>query len=243
MDKYWENANYSKARFKRPPTLALKMNSVFGLGRNKYSISSSEVQSLETKNEEIVNNAESPEGIDETDAQKIIFLEKELQETQEKYSSDMKNMQDYINLLRKRVTSNQSGTFCNEEEIRKEKEKTLVFYKALKAKERECSEMHIHSSNSSLHKKIQLLLLDKNKLENALHEAEKDMKRLYQEIKYQNEIIASYKDKISSDQVIILTKRCEGLEKNIENEKEASFLLQKENKKSEETIKEQAKKI
>ena len=43
-------------------------------------------------------------------------------------------------------------------------------------------------------------MLDKNRLEESLYETENDMKRLYKEIKYQNEIIASYKEKATETQ-------------------------------------------
>ena len=107
-------------------------------------------------------------------------------------------MQEYINLLRKKINNNQNLTV--DEQVKKEKEKTLIFYKALKAKEKECLECHKSNSINSFKNKIHLLMLDKNRLEESLYETENDMKRLYKEIKYQNEIIASYKEKATETQ-------------------------------------------
>jgi hypothetical protein len=125
-------------------------------------------------------------------------LEKRLKESEEKYELDINNMQEYINLLRKKINNNQNLTV--DEQVKKEKEKTLIFYKALKAKEKECLECHKSNSINSFKNKIHLLMLDKNRLEESLYETENDMKRLYKEIKYQNEIIASYKEKATETQ-------------------------------------------
>ncbi|OMJ77227.1 hypothetical protein SteCoe_23221 [Stentor coeruleus] len=127
----------------------------------------------------------------------IALMEQKLKETKEKYEFDIENMQNYINLLRKKLSNNKSAGRSPDEQLKKEKEKALVFYKALKAKERECSELHKTSSINTFQTKIQLLMLEKEKLETKLFEAENELKKLNKEIKYKNETISSYKAKVS----------------------------------------------
>lgn len=127
----------------------------------------------------------------------VALMEQKLKETKEKYEFDIENMQNYINLLRKKLSNNKSAGMSPDEQLKKEKEKALVFYKALKAKERECSELHKTSSINTFQTKVQLLMLEKEKLETSLFEAEDELKKLHQEIKYKNEAISSYKTQIS----------------------------------------------
>ncbi|OMJ76968.1 hypothetical protein SteCoe_23554 [Stentor coeruleus] len=150
--------------------------------------------------------------------QTISQLEQKLKDTQEKYENDIENMQNYINLLRKKLDSSGNPSSF-EDQLKKEKEKSLAFYKALKAKEKECQDLHNTSTISNFQNKIQLLTLDKNRLETNLNEAEKDMKRLHEEIKCQSEIISNYKEKISQDQSLIWKKKFENLSKDHEQVK------------------------
>lgn len=151
-------------------------------------------------------------------SQTVSHLEQKLKETQEKYENDIENMQNYINLLRKKLDSSANPSPL-EDQLKKEKEKSLAFYKALKAKEKECQDLHNTSTINNFQTKIQLLVLDKNRLETNLNEAEKDMKRLHEEIKCQSEIISNYKEKNSIDQSLIWKKKFENLSKDHEQAK------------------------
>lgn len=194
--------------------------------------------------EMIINNEAQTKPQKETNSVKesyvetISELEKQLSIEKERYNTDMTNMQDYINLLRKKLYNNQKSP-CIDEQVKREKEKALIFYKALRAKEKECLESHNFSSLSNWQTKINILILDKNRLEHSLSEAEKDMKRLYQEIKYQSEIINSYKEKnvekINED----WKAQYEELLSQLESSKSINKELENQNKKLESIVKEQ----
>ena len=195
MDIITAKSSLFSKKLKNSPGKKIRMSSTYSLLKYKNKSPSADINTNETNAEDL---QKEKKGTAKDSDEKILNLEKRLKESEEKYELDINNMQEYINLLRKKINNNQNLTV--DEQVKKEKEKTLIFYKALKAKEKECLECHKSNSINSFKNKIHLLMLDKNRLEESLYETENDMKRLYKEIKYQNEIIASYKEKTTETQ-------------------------------------------
>ena len=195
MDIITAKSSLFSKKLKNSPCKKIRMSSTYSLLKYKNKSPSADINTNETNAEDL---QKEKKGTAKDSDEKILNLEKRLKESEEKYELDINNMQEYINLLRKKINNNQNLTV--DEQVKKEKEKTLIFYKALKAKEKECLECHKSNSINSFKNKIHLLMLDKNRLEESLYETENDMKRLYKEIKYQNEIIASYKEKATETQ-------------------------------------------
>ena len=195
MDIITAKSSLFSKKLKNSPGKKIRMSSTYSLLKYKNKSPSADINTNETNAEDL---QKEKKGTAKDSDEKILNLEKRLKESEEKYELDINNMQEYINLLRKKINNNQNLTV--DEQVKKEKEKTLIFYKALKAKEKECLECHKSNSINSFKNKIHLLMLDKNRLEESLYETENDMKRLYKEIKYQNEIIASYKEKATETQ-------------------------------------------
>lgn len=146
---------------------------------------------------------------------RIDELENKLREAEEKYKIDTENMQNYINLLRKKLQSGKNS-------LKKEKSQGyLSTNKSRDTENRDSASFQIFSA------KIQMLSLDKNRLELALLDAEKDMKRLYQEIKYQSEIIACYKEKNLGAEAEGMKKKIFELEMQADEREKAQDELKK----------------
>lgn len=158
-------------------------------------------------------------------------LEKKLREVEEKYKVDTENMQNYINLLRKKLQSDKNS-------LKKEKSQGyLSTNKSRDADSRDSASFQIFST------KIQMLSLDKNRLELALLDAEKDMKRLYQEIKYQSEIIACYKEKGSGVEAEGMKQKIFELEMQADEREKRQEELRKGKERAEGRVKEQEQEI
>ena len=109
-------------------------------------------------------------------------LEIKLHNLEKKYLIDTENLQNYVNLLRSKLKSNRSS-------------QDLSF-----------------KPEKSVYNKLQGLASEKNRLEQSLNEAQQDMKRLYQEIKVQSQVISEYKEKFSNNHLEDLEKSCKVLE-------------------------------
>lgn len=197
--------------------------------------SSVEIVQPFTVNEESIKDNQEPTFAYDSKLQRIEELEKKLRETEEKHKVDTENMQSYINLLRKKVQS--SKTIANGS---LKKDRSLGHLSTSKSKEletRDSASLQIFST------KIQMLSLDKNKLELALLDAEKDMKRLYEEIKYQSEIIANYKEKNSSQVIEEIKGRTLELERKVDEERKKGDKIRKANEEIEERARKQEQEI
>ena len=189
-----------------------------------------------TANEESsIKDHQEPTFSHDSKIQRIEELEKKLRETEEKHKVDTENMQSYINLLRKKV---QSGKGIGRDSLKKDR--SLGYLSANKPKEPENRDS---ASNQIFSAKIQMLSLDKNKLELALLDAEKDMKRLYEEIKYQSEIITNYKDKNSSRYIEEIKERALELERQLEEEKKKGSEVRKAREETEDRARKQEQEI
>lgn len=137
------------------------------------------------------------------DSQKIIEkLEKQLANQKESYETEIKNLSEVIDLLKNKKSKEDfvqklspinnlsfNKSFDLDEEWKKEKERAITFYNALKRKEKECEAFHGTNDDEklSLLRKTEQLTFENSDLNRALIEAQSDIKRMYLEIKYLNE--------------------------------------------------------
>ena len=133
--------------------------------------------SLEQYNERPLNLFESPG--------KTQDLEAKLRKLEQKYLIDTENLQNYVNLLRRKLKNSRSS-------------QDLSF-----------------KPEKSVYNKLQALASEKNRLEQSLNEAQQDMKRLYQEIKVQSQVISEYKEKFSNTHPENSDKTCKVLENQV----------------------------
>jgi chromosome segregation ATPase len=154
-------------------------------------------------------------------SQKIEELELKLIQTEAKYKLDTENLQNYINLLRKKLKTNKLSF---DSSVKRAGFTQSTSKAELDLKTEKSSSHHLYS-------KLQALSNDKNRLELALSEAEKDLKRLYQEIKSQSEIIAGYKEKLSNSYVSSIEQKNKVLENQVKVEEIKLKENEDENKK------------
>ncbi|CAG9321692.1 unnamed protein product [Blepharisma stoltei] len=142
------------------------------------------------------------------DQKHIENLEEQIKKMTESYENEVKNMNEYIALLRRKFEKN-SGSLSNSPQISRvdksnnfeelylrEKEKSGLLQDTLKNKEKEYESIHRRNSSESVASRIEQLTYENNSYRSALAEAESDIKRLYMEIKHQNEQIFQQKQKI-----------------------------------------------
>ncbi|CAG9323650.1 unnamed protein product [Blepharisma stoltei] len=156
-------------------------------------------------------------------SKEIQRLESQIKSDREIYEKEIKNFNQKIEAANVKpyrgVSSLRSSpthrlSIDLEEEYKKEKERAMTFYNALKRKEKECEAFHHTDSSRTQPKKIENLVIENNDLRKALADAQSDIKRMYVEIKYLNEQIYHQRKTIEGENTV---KRQE-IEDNLRDE-------------------------
>ncbi|CAG9317483.1 unnamed protein product [Blepharisma stoltei] len=140
-------------------------------------------------------------------------IEEEKKKMQESYEKELKNMNEYIGLLRRKIVRSSisltnspqpshNDKLSNFEDLfLKEKEKSSILYNTLKMKEKECENLHKRNDSESIILRMEQLTNQNNNYQSALAEAESEIKRLHQEIANKNEQIFQKKQKIEEFEI------------------------------------------